>query len=612
LQGKKKKKKEGKIENPLGQSVQSPSRQSVGVSQEFSNDEESIGTHESQERYHTEKFFNRDQAKIKRESQEREHTEKVFNRNQEKSKRRLLRQPSIRGGFNPRLIREPSVLLAQCGRWGKSVWQVLPQPEEGSPTLSEEETQRSEPETQRSEPETQRSEPETQRSEPDISLSEITSFVKEISDSGNSDITTDVLVQFIKDYPENVDILAFAIGKIWDFCKGSDSEDYKKSVIHTSAPDDILQAMKTHFKNPIIQEQSCGALWSLCSTTPAYRKIVIRAGASPRIINAFIEHIHNVDVVSAGLGCLRTISPDTEARESIRVLSGVEHVCEAMKVHSDVTWIQRDGCAFLSNCAVDVERQQVALALDVEIEAITNALFTHQNDPNIIAGGCFVIKNLTHEESNIRRLRQVDGIMELLEKTSLYCELPCAKEDAEAILETFGALESDDYHLENQVIKSISEIEKDYRTTADNKTIQVIALIEDYSWSCKVFAAILNCLTNLSQMYPDQKESISSDLIIQHVVTHMKKYEDFTPIQINGCKLLEEMVKDNDSCWSTIFDMDGCEAVVKAITKHDAQKVGRVVLRALSKAFLSEKDFEFFIREKIDPCFQLNQKMTAS
>jgi len=374
-------------------------------------------------------------------------------------------------------------------------------------------------------------------------------------------------------------------------------------VISTSAPDDILQAMKTHSNNAQVQEQCCGALWALCNS-PVNRKIIIRAGASARIIKAFVEHSHNEDVVSTGLGCLRMISPDAEARETISALSGIDHICRAMKVHSDIAWIQRDGCAFLSNCAVDVEKQQVAIATDNEIEVIINAFLNHPNDASVVNGCCFAIKNFTHEESNVRSFRLVDGLLEGLQKTIETTEDSNAKADAMGILEIFEASESDDYYLENQVLESISLIEvEDYRTMADEKMKQVIGLMEDYGWSRKVFAAILESLTKLSKQYPHEKEIIASDIVIQNILTQMNKYKDFSPIQSHGCELLEEMVKDNENCRSAIFDMDGCDTVVAAMKRHmdntDIQRAGRCLLDGLSKDFPCDTEFDCYINQKM-------------
>jgi len=373
-------------------------------------------------------------------------------------------------------------------------------------------------------------------------------------------------------------------------------------VISTSAPDDILQAMKTHSNNAQVQEQCCGALWALCNS-PVNRKIIIRAGASARIIKAFVEHSHNEDVVSTGLGCLRMISPDAEARETISALSGIDHICRAMKVHSDIAWIQRDGCAFLSNCAVDVEKQQVAIATDNEIEVIINAFLNHPNDASVVNGCCFAIKNFTHEESNVRSFRLVDGLLEGLQKTIETTEDSNAKADAMGILEIFEASESDDYYLENQVLESISLIEvEDYRTMADEKMKQVIGLMEDYGWSRKVFAAILESLTKLSKQYPHEKEIIASDIVIQNILTQMNKYKDFSPIQSHGLELLEEIIKDNEKCRSTIIDMDGSDTIIAVMERHtdntEIQKAGSCMLDVLSKYFPCETESDSYVNQK--------------
>eukprot|EP00548_Thalassiothrix_antarctica_P000034 CAMPEP_0194139412 /NCGR_PEP_ID=MMETSP0152-20130528/9046_1 /TAXON_ID=1049557 /ORGANISM="Thalassiothrix antarctica, Strain L6-D1" /LENGTH=548 /DNA_ID=CAMNT_0038837213 /DNA_START=156 /DNA_END=1802 /DNA_ORIENTATION=- len=431
-----------------------------------------------------------------------------------------------------------------------------------------------------------------------ISLEKIRSVVEDLSNAGDSDNTTNTLVQIIKEHSENIEIFEFCIHKIQDLCKGS--EDYRNSMLSTGALNDILQATKTHFKNAVIQELVCNTIRSLCNT-PESRIMLSRSGALAYIINVFVEHIDNEDVVSAGLCCLRKFSPNSEAREPISVLSGIDYVCKAMKLHSNVTNIQQDGCAILTNCAIDVEKQQVTLASDVEVEAITNAMFNHQNNPSVVSQVCFSITSFNHEERNVRRIRQVDGILELLVKITQYCEDSRVKEDAIGILDIFETSESNDYYLENQVLDSISQIlVEDYRTMPDEKMRQVIGLMDDYEWSSKVFVAILQSLNKLCQQYPIQKEIVIRDQVVKNIITRMKKCADFAPIQSNGFELLGEIMKDDDSLRSMVLDMDGCEAVTTAMTKHirnkAVQKAGRGVLNILSKEFPSEEEFECYMR----------------
>jgi len=429
----------------------------------------------------------------------------------------------------------------------------------------------------------------------DISLSEIDSLIKDVNGIGDTGLVVDILVRHMKENHDTATLQGYCLGKIWDLCKEND--EYKNAFIYENTPKFILSTMEKYLNNTIIQEQACGVLWAFC-TSKENRMIVIRSGATAGILRATIKHINVEDLVATALGCLRTISPEPESRESITAMSGREYVCKAMTIHCHAAGIQRDACNFLSNCAVDLQKQEVARITECEVEAIGDAMVNHGDDASVMTGACFALKNFSFEEQNVRYIRLIDGIVELLEKISQYCEDSRACRDSSIVLERMLQSKLYDESLEDQVLESISQIMvEDLRTEAHQKIHQVIDLMQEYDWSFKVLATVFHSLTSLYQQYPNNRGRISSDQVIGSVAAKMKKYTKNAMVQINGCKLLGVILRDNADRRRKILNMGGCEALVAAMSQHSSNAVVQIVATGILKTLSIEFDCWFQLQQ---------------
>merc|ERR1740124_637929 len=428
----------------------------------------------------------------------------------------------------------------------------------------------------------------------DIRHSETDTLIKDLSGLGDTNLVTEILVRHMEDNKDSARWQEYCFGKIWDLCK--DRDEYKTSFISMRAPEHIISAMQIYSNNAIIQEQACGALWALC-TNKENRMIVIRAGATPCIIRALMNHIDVLDLVCTAMGCLRTISPETEARKIINEMSGTNYFCKAMTTHPLVPGIQRDACNCLSNCAVNLDNNEVALITDCEIEAISNAMVTHEDEPSVMSGACFVLKNFSFKEHNIRYIRLVDGMVETLEKVSQYCEDTRARRDASIILERIVSTKMDDDVLEDQVLMSISQImSEDDWIGAHRKRHQIVDLMEEYDWSRKVLESVFQSLTLLFRQHAHNREMIGGDHIISNVITKMKRFKRAANIQIHGCKFLELMMKRNTNCQQKILEAGGCEALAAASSLHLSNAVVQIVATNILKTLSVEFECWFQLR----------------
>lgn len=412
--------------------------------------------------------------------------------------------------------------------------------------------------------------------------SELATLIKDVASVGDADITTDILIFAMRDHRDSVLVQLFCLGTIWDLCK--DSDHYKSSIISTSAPDDILLCMKQHMNNAVIQERACGAMWSM-SGTQRNRTIITRAGAPARLVKCVVDHLENEHVIRTAVGCLRTLSPESEARESLRALQGAKHVCDAMAAHRSVASIQRDGCAFLSNSAVDLDKQQVALCHGYEFRAIVEAMAAHMNDPSVMSGACFSLKNITYEECNLRKLCRQDNVVNLLENASQYAESADCRRDASIVLERVQNCKTEDDNLENHIVTSMTEDSANGNAGAVESVLEVM---REHEWSTKVTAAAFHCLATFANEGPQHRNQIS-DQVLKKSVFKMTKMVGSGPVIINACELLEIMARDNSSCRVAIIEAGACKTIVEATRKHledvNVQIAATGVLKALSKEF---------------------------
>lgn len=410
-----------------------------------------------------------------------------------------------------------------------------------------------------------------------VVVAELESLVKDVSMAGNADFTADILVGAMRDYPDSIPVQLFCLGTVWDLCK--DSDENKASIITTSAPDDILMCMKRHMGNAEVQERACGALWSL-SVNQHNRVIIIRAGAASRIIKSIGDHLADENVIRTAVGCLRTLSPESEVRELMGALQGIKHVCEAMMAHRSSASIQRDGCAFLSNSAVDLDKQQVALAAAYEFDAIVIAMTAHKNDASVMAGACFALKNYTYEERNVRALAALDNIVSLLENTSLYSQDSNGRRDASIVLERVQNCKEDDTVLENQILVSLQE-------SPPQSVESALELTTEYEWSANITGAVFGCLVSLAQSGPEHRADITG-VVLKDVIQKMEKMAGNAVLQINGCTLLEAMAESGYPR-VTLVQNGVVKVVVAAMRKHesnvDMQIAATALLKLLSTKF---------------------------
>jgi hypothetical protein len=425
-----------------------------------------------------------------------------------------------------------------------------------------------------------RSPPPTPTNEQAI-VEDLGTLIRDLHRDGSYDLAVDVLLAALGGSAACPRVHQFCLAAIWDL--GKDSDQFRASIMASSAPDDILLCMKQNLDNASIQEQACGALWAL-SIDRKNREIIIQAGATARVIKCITDHQSNESVIRAAMGCLRTLSPEPEVRVSTGVLDGVKHVCAAMRRNRSVVAIQVDGCAFLSNVAVDLDKQMVALATDEEIEVIVGAIVAHPTDLAVTAGACFALKNYTYDERNLRKLMHIVGIVPTLQGVVAQESELGSRCHAAGLLERFDAFVEEDALLEEQIVNSLEESIV-HTLHSDDSVHRVLDVIADYDWSTAVTATGLRCLVTLISQRPSNRHLITEE-VLENVVATMTKMMFEASVVTQGCEFLELFTRDRQSLRWAIVEAGACMTILQAMMLHVKdvvlQRAATGVLRFLS------------------------------
>jgi hypothetical protein len=415
-------------------------------------------------------------------------------------------------------------------------------------------------------------------------VAEIDALLKDVAAAGNKDFLMELLVNTMRSHQESVAVQELCLSYIWDFCKFNDEN--KSAIMLIGLPEDIIKAMKDFKESVRVQECACGALWSL-SVNQFNRTELVRLGAVGRIFRALEIHLKIEAFVETAFGALRTLSPDPEVRVTIGQLLGVQRVCRAMGLHRQSTSIQRDGCAFLSNVAVDMEEQVVSIATYEELEAVTRAMGDHLRNEAVLASACFALKNYTYEEKNLRAVRQFEDVCSLLEDASKYSASMVCRNDATETLDRICMLKVEDESLEQMVYSSLLDMKSTTgNQTAEEAVMSFIDILKEYDWSVKLICYCLESLIELAKESEEHVGLVTQDLSLRVMMNAMERQKMNAKVQEKGCDLIRNLAMYSTRARSAICDVNGSNIVLTAMRKHrgveSVQLSAFAALKALS------------------------------
>jgi hypothetical protein len=417
-----------------------------------------------------------------------------------------------------------------------------------------------------------------------VEVEDVKALLQDVSAAGNSEVLIDLLVTTMRENKDSVAIQEICLKYIWDHSKFN--EAHKTQIMEAGLGDVIIQSMKTYPKARKLQENACGCIWSL-SVNQNNRIILNRQGAVKLLFRTLEENIEDLELLETVFGALRTLSPEAEVKQSIVPLLGARRVCRAMSLHRTSTSIQRDGCAFLSNIAVDMENQMVSVVTLDEIGAVVRALGDHLRNESVVSSACFALKNYTYEEKNLRALRCFDDVSSLLADAARYITKAEIRADASAIGERLRLLIKEDDALEEIAYSSLLDAMQNPQMTVDQAVETIRDVIKQYEWSEKLICYGLSSLLSLSRQSSEYLSRITQFDVLKVIVHIMNKQSDNPKVQERGCETLKFLAQQGNRPRTMICDVDGSSVLLAALRRHlgdDAVKAAAVgALEELSK-----------------------------
>jgi hypothetical protein len=344
----------------------------------------------------------------------------------------------------------------------------------------------------------------------------------------------------MREHNSNEEVLIYCLGIIWESCRGH--ENKKEAIMRSGGAKDILRAMNTFPNSQRLQEVGCGAIWSL-SIKKQNRIDFIQGGACAIIMQAVESFVATEEVISSALGAARTLSPESKARDLLQRLEGSRLVTQAMTTHPFVDSIQRDGCAFLSNSAVNLEKQHVLVVPTSELEAVVQAMANHKYDPSVMKGACFALKNYTFDDTNCRRLRKIKDANELLNYATTYAACPEGMDDACDILDSMRLTKSLDDSIEDQALISItSAVESQIRTSEVRHCI--LDFMAENDWSPKLTMYGLKLLNRIVCVEVSHRDGLFNSKQIPLIIEFSIEQKDDEIVCKEACNLIAHLAEE--------------------------------------------------------------------
>jgi hypothetical protein len=424
--------------------------------------------------------------------------------------------------------------------------------------------------------------PEQNASMPSVGSEEVETIIDGLASlvqdmvaaDGGSEFVADVILGAMNEYTSQEQIQTYCLRAIWDLCK--ENEQQKQHVMQAGATETIMRALRNFSHSLLVQEKGCGAIWSL-GVNSHNRVVLVRAGACEQVLTAMKTFRHEASLVRTAIGALRTLSPEIEARDSFKSLKASEITAKAMMLHRFSVPIQRDGCAFLSNCAVNVEKQFVAVVPLEELDAVVQAMANHREEVSVMQGACFALKNYTFEAKNCRSLRLCKGLEELVAHASMFVASPSCLEDADEIMERLQLSGAADESIEDQAQLSLFALIESQGNSLEAE--RVLEFMRSYDWSPRLISTGLQYLRRMCSEEDAQHTRIIA--ILAGIIRLVKKNERAADTVEEACQLVATLSESHDK-HGAIIEAGACDVVFNALTRHvDNERVVKAALGAL-------------------------------
>lgn len=388
---------------------------------------------------------------------------------------------------------------------------------------------------------------------PDVVVESLQALLNDMQQMDSAELMSEILINSMDSHPKMEEVQLLCIRTVSQAFQQLDTMPFVAAHGHKR----VLFAMKTFPSSLKIQSEGCEALCVL-SVRDDTRLILTRAGSCTFVDKALTQFLGDAGLAASALKILRSLSFEQEGSSALEKLNMSTKMVEIMYCNLSSAEIQRDGCALLSNLAVDVEKQRVS-AVDKNILAVVVAgMQEHEEDNSVIASACFALKNLTHEESNLRALSRVESVLPVIYAATKIEE---AVEDASIVMERIQMSMAQDESLEEHASQSLKDM-MEQRSEHPEVVEKLIDHFKIYSWSERVTFECVKTIQSLVSESETHRAEFAKEVNVRKLKACIESsnLEQATHDKINRLiELAKEQQNQETATAETSTTSDGTE-----------------------------------------------------
>ena len=196
----------------------------------------------------------------------------------------------------------------------------------------------------------------------------------------------------------------------------------------------------------------------------------------------------------------------------------------------------------------------------------------------------------TYEECNLQILASFADAVGILDHAAHHSYESNSRRDAKCVLERLlsTSMEHEDSPEEQACTSMINLVQQ--QIVPANAVEKILEVMKEHEMSVNLTAGGLRSLLALATLpNSDMHRSRINDSALKRVIACMRRHEGDDAVQVSACGLLEVMASYELKCRYSIFDGQGCIAIVNAMRQHtgniSVQVAACAALRALSIEF---------------------------
>lgn len=295
----------------------------------------------------------------------------------------------------------------------------------------------------------------------------------------------------------------------------------------------VVYAMKTYPQFFGIQQQGCMALACLAIYEDD-GNLLISSGASSLLVEALNSFSNDSTLVSSAFTAIRFLSTSTAFKEKFHEDDVSNAVMLSMQNNMPSLSVQRDGCAILSNLAVDVTTNKVRKMENAAIKSVVMAMQCHSGEETVISSACFALKIFAYNASNLRYMSHDDFIFECLE---LACDFDAVCVSAAQTMDEISIALAQDQSLVDHSHHELTVTVEKY--ALDPKVIVfVLESLHSYSWSKYFVIACLQMLRSLTAVSVLHCETFVESVTVAELHGYAQQFALVEEIQKESAALI--------------------------------------------------------------------------